>query len=235
MRCDQAQSLFDAYLDGELSPSMERELGAHRVSCPDCRRELALLEVTGRLIESDEEPVGLRDGFTDRLIACVDESHGRDTYLRRLLYIGGPLAAAAVVGLAFLGFFDPGGETRRAGVKVVNETQPAVVVAGETTDEGAEAIDPLTGLPADSSGNYDLQKAEHRELEQFFNDIRSNMSDKQTQFRSLHDSLDLTVRQWLYILNERTDPNADDIHYPGSEGRDGEASSTDRHGDIEDL
>ncbi len=107
MQGEQARQLFDAYLDGELSPPLAMELGAHRIHCPECRRALALLEVSGHIIASDRDPVDLSSGFSNRLLACMGPPGGRwEQRLRRVMYIGGPLAAAAVVTMAFLGVFD---------------------------------------------------------------------------------------------------------------------------------
>ena len=113
MRCEQARQLFDAYLDGQLSPSQGTELGAHRLQCAECRRALALLEVSGHILASDRDPVAVQDDFSDRLLACMDVRRAR--WIRRIpriLYVAGPMAAAAVVALAFFGVFDSnrGGE-----------------------------------------------------------------------------------------------------------------------------
>ena len=73
MNCEQAKNLFDAYLDGELSPSLETEFGAHRISCGHCRHRLALMEVAGHVIRADSGgDVELPDDFTERLLACID-------------------------------------------------------------------------------------------------------------------------------------------------------------------
>ena len=41
--CQHARQLFDRYLDGELSPSLQAELHAHQLSCSACQTELAML------------------------------------------------------------------------------------------------------------------------------------------------------------------------------------------------
>jgi hypothetical protein len=81
-----------------------------------------LLEVTGHVLASDRDPVAVSDQFSDRLVACVDVQ--RNKWSRRLpkyIYIAGPLAAAAVIALALIGFFDSGGPTQVAGEKAVRE------------------------------------------------------------------------------------------------------------------
>src|SRR3990172_9471766 len=98
MRCEEAQQLFDGYLDGELSPSLTTELDAHRLQCADCRRALAILEVTGHVLVSDREAIMLESKFTDRLLACVETpGQRRVRQARRFLYVAGPMAAAAVI------------------------------------------------------------------------------------------------------------------------------------------
>jgi hypothetical protein len=129
MRCEQARQLFDAYLDGELSTALATELGTHRLKCASCRRELALLEVTGHIIRSDAAPKALEHDFTERLMQCVQTPRERRiAQLRKSLLVGGPLAAAAVIVLAFAGLFDAGGTSKVAGVKEVNpNAHPAPV------------------------------------------------------------------------------------------------------------
>lgn len=136
MRCQQARQLFDAYLDGELSPSQVTELSAHRVKCASCRRELALMEVAGRVLSLSNEPARLSGDFTDRLLACVDDQSQRPLLrFRKYLYVAGPLAAAAVVAFAVFGGFDRTVKSRVAGVKV-ERVQPAPV-----SDETWQAIE----------------------------------------------------------------------------------------------
>ncbi len=138
MRCEHAKELFDAYLDGDLSPTLTTELAAHRLHCAECRRSLALLEVSGHIVASDQEPVELRGDFTDRLVACVKtQTSAWALYVRPGLYIGGPLVAAAVIALAFLGLFDGNGKTQVAGEVVELLSFPE----GELSD-ALEAVEP---------------------------------------------------------------------------------------------
>lgn len=103
MTCNQARHLFDVYLDGELSGSLGTELAAHRVACAACRRELALMEVAGHVIRVDSDGPTLSDGFSDRLLACMDEppSGSLVRFRKVVLWTGGALAAAAVLALMF--------------------------------------------------------------------------------------------------------------------------------------
>lgn len=178
MRCEQAQQLFDAHLQGELSPTLEMELGAHRLECPDCRRALALLEVSGHVIASDTAPDPLDDNFTDRLIACMGSAQSSWFFkLRRGLYIGGPLAAAAVVALAFLGMFDRH-ETKVLGEKV---NAPNVGVSSPAPHD-------------------DAATPEARRLDDWLKQTQENMDVKRKSGESLHEALDLTAQQLLDAL-----------------------------------
>lgn len=123
MKCEEAQKLFQVYLDGELSSSLATELAAHRVKCADCRRALALMEVAGHIVAIDAESAELGAAFSDKLLACMESPPSCwSRRLRRAFYLGVPAAAAAVVALAFLGVFDrdTGGV---AGVQVTSEVQ----------------------------------------------------------------------------------------------------------------
>lgn len=209
MRCEQARQLFDAYLDGELSSSLSTELGVHRLNCPDCRRALALLEVSGHIIASDRKSVAMRADFADRLLACMKSPHLRWVNgLRRALYIAGPVAAAAVVVLAFLGFFDRP-NTHVAGEKSVQVEPWAVEEARPLPGRSAEEHSPEGG---DSAG-----AVEERWLEEWVEQTQNNIAAKRESGKSLQKVLDLTILQLLDILNEADDPNRS-VQYPGSSG-----------------
>lgn len=50
MEHEQAQTLLSDYLEGELAPGTRRELEAHLTACPDCGRDLELLETSLKLV-----------------------------------------------------------------------------------------------------------------------------------------------------------------------------------------
>ena len=194
MNCEQAQQLFDAYLDGELSPSLATELGAHRLRCPECRRALALLEVTGHVLRSYDDRVSLKEGFEDRLLACVDDRSSFRQRFRRAMYILGPLAAAAVITMAFLGAFDrnPG---RWAGEKVQAKDSAGLDRLWQELDETAdaekgEAVDPRA-----------------LELDRWGRRMQKNLQSFQ----------DLTIYQWLDVLEKAKDSSAPEDHFPGAD------------------
>jgi len=190
MECSQAQRLFDAYLDGELSKYMMAELDAHRVRCEDCRRDLALLEVSGHVISADAAPCGPQDGFTDRLLACMDERKTSWTLrFRRSLYVGAPIAAAAVIALAFLGVFDK---------------RPSIV-AGQKSTASMKQLDVMRAEDfqenVDASSNDAASDQENTWVER----IPESLESKRQSVESLQGYFDLTILQWLDMLNADRD------------------------------
>jgi len=195
MNCKQAQQLFDAYIDGELSQALATELGAHRVRCNECRRALALLEVSGHILASGDDSASLSDGFEDRLLACVEKEASFGNRFRRVLYVAMPLAAAAVVALAFLGVFD------RSQGHVLGEKQELVI------DEAD--LDPiLRALDMDDAGD-ELPGADAQaiELDQWGQRMQKNLQSFQ----------DLTIYQWLDVLEKAKDTSGIEDHYPGAD------------------
>ncbi len=135
MHCEQARNLFDAYLNGELSSALETELAAHRLQCPDCRHQLAMLEVVGHVVAADgEDEHSLDDAFTDRLMACLDERRiapVRPGWRPWALWCGGLAAAAAIAITSTI---------------LVNRPHPRVL--GVRQEKVVEPVD--LGLAADS-------------------------------------------------------------------------------------
>ncbi|MFQ5591082.1 MAG: zf-HC2 domain-containing protein [Phycisphaerae bacterium] len=205
MRCDQARRLFDSYLDGDLSPALATELGAHRIRCAECRRALALLEVSGQIIASDSETVSLGEDFSSRLLACMEPARrGRRERLWQMLYYAAPLTAAAVIALAFVGVFDRSNGTTVRGIKVEN---PA---AHSTPSAPESAVQPSTAKVEEAAGA-------ERALEEWIDRTRRNIQDKRQSGKSLHRALDLTIGQWLDILEQASDTSPSDDHYPGAD------------------
>lgn len=211
MYCEQARQLFDAYLDGELSPALATELGAHRLRCPECRRSLALLEVAGHLVSTDRDPVTIRRDFANRLLDCMDAPTPRWTQrVRRVVYIAGPLAAAAVIALAFVGVFDRGGGevagARDVGSGAVLAPDDPLFVIDESLLRGDEG-----GPPAAGDGASD------KALEAWIEQTRRNMGTKRQSGESLHKVLDLTIMQVMDILEQASDTSSVDDHFPGAQ------------------
>ena len=206
MNCEQARQLFDAYLDGELPPALATELGAHRVNCPECRQALALLEVTGHIIASDREPVILRDDFSERLLECMDTRDARWPYrLRRILYISGPLAAAAVIALAFLGVFD------RHDTRVASEKTEAAVAPSMIEGGARGATEEMDEAELEAIADAD------RALEEWVERTQENLNAKLESGEKLREYFDLTIFQWLDIVNSAQDASGGEDHFPGAD------------------
>lgn len=196
MRCEQARQLFDPYLNGELSTPMATELHAHRVKCAACRRELALLEVSGHVLKADDDPVQLDVNFTDRLIACVDSPRSRwSAPLRWSAYVGAPLAAAAVVAMAFLGVFDAGSNG-----KVASEVTSIEAVLGEP---------PVPPVLADAPVEPAVSNRSHP-LDAWFHEVQADTDAKRRNGPVMQDTLDLTILQLLDILEDAKKANSTD-------------------------
>jgi hypothetical protein len=203
MNCEQAEQLFDAYLDGELSTSLATELGAHRLRCSNCRRALALLEVSGHIIGSDREAGTLPEAFSERLLSCVsDQNRRRWVRFRKTLYIAGPMAAAAVVVLAFAGFFDGTGASKVAGVTEVKSPNA-------TTDQSESST---LGAGADSADRDAVQA-----LSAFIEQTRRNVEDKQRSGESLQHMLDQTILGTLDKLERVESKESGDGALPNKE------------------
>ncbi len=210
MRCEEARQLFDAYLDGELSATLATELGAHRLRCSRCRRALAVLEVSGHIISSDREPVALGGDFGDRLLACMKPSSLRWAHrLRRALYIAGPVAAAAVIVLAFLGFFD----RRHPHVAGEKSVQIKRMDVEETRPLAGRSVE---GRPLEAGDR--AASVEERWLQEWVTRTQKNIAAKRESGKSLQKVLDLTILQLLDILNEANDA-ARDLPPAHSSGR----------------
>lgn len=192
MDCTQARQLFDAYLDGELTGSLKTELGAHRLRCADCRRELALLEVSGHIITSDRASESLSDGFTDRLLACMPQRR-TNWYVRyrRALYVATPLAAAALIAIAFSGtWWNPANENHVAG-QIVEANQDLL---DKWADEDAGAV---TG-----ANNVSPADARAAELDKLFGQMKENIEIKKEAGESVQRFFNLSVIQLLDIVNQ---------------------------------
>ena len=101
IRCEQAERLFDAYLDGTLVGSWTAELHAHQLECSGCRRELAMLEACGDVVATDCREPGPGPDFTDRVLGVLAEQRQKVIpWPRRAVRVATGLstaAAAAVV------------------------------------------------------------------------------------------------------------------------------------------
>lgn len=224
MRCEQARQLFDAYLDGELSASLATELGAHRLRCAECRQALALLEVSGHIVRTDQEPVQLERNFTERLLGCMDQrSLPWLTRWRREMYIAGTLAAAAVIALAFLGAFD-NREAKVAGVKKVMIERP-----GESAPTDRPAVGELA--PTGEAGAPD---GSQETLEAWIDRARDNIAIKRESGASLRWLLDEKATQWSHMLQDAGAEPVPQGAVPDADGNDAPTEPEDLDPDLDD-
>lgn len=106
MNCWDAEQLFDAYLDGQLSATLRLELDAHRLRCSRCRQALAMMDACVHVMAHDDPPA-LSDDFTSRVMAAIGErqaapvllkpAQGWFTPARRRIAFAAMAQAAAVV------------------------------------------------------------------------------------------------------------------------------------------
>jgi len=210
MLCNEARQLFDAYLNGELSSRMATELHAHRVKCAACRRELALMEVSGHVLQVDGDPVVLDVDFTDRLMACMEAP--KSVWPKRLrwtAYVGVPLAAAAVVAMAFLGVFDTGRTSRVAGAsttiqEVLGQPPTPAVLGDAPKDERGPAVG-------------------RNPLEDWFARLQSDVDAKRRDGQTLDRAVNLTILQLMDILEEAKEDAPHEDHFPVGDDADGKA------------
>ncbi|MFO0840409.1 MAG: zf-HC2 domain-containing protein [Phycisphaerae bacterium] len=104
MNCSEAERLFDAYLDGELSGALRLELDAHRLRCRRCQQTLAMLEACEHVLSAKTRAPALAADFTERVMARVAIAQPRKTIsLRRWIWAGSSvMSAAATIVLAML-------------------------------------------------------------------------------------------------------------------------------------
>ena len=138
MNCTQARNLFEAYLDDELSGALATEFGAHQLKCAACRRELALLEVAGRVIAADSGIPSLSAGFTDLVVEHA--VRGQVPWYRRKNWMVGAGASLAVAASLFLAV-TPSVEPRVLGqthTPTVEEMRQSVMDAARRDPDNVE-------------------------------------------------------------------------------------------------
>jgi len=179
--------------------------------------------VSEHVLASDEDPVSLRVDFPERLIACMERPGLRWTErIGRAVYVVVPIAAAALIALAFMGFFDGRRDTEVAGARVI--------APGARSIAGKPAVSPPAS--AHPIGFQDPA------LESWWGQVRTNLETKRESVESLQTAFDQTLLQPLNALEQATkhpapapadpEPVEEEAEIPESE--------TDRPAeDIEDL
>jgi hypothetical protein len=102
MNCFEAEQLFDAYLDRQLSGSLRLELEAHRLRCVRCQQALALAEACQSIIAADSDVPALRDDFTARVMSEVRDTARGGRPKRRWLIAAASVVLPAAAALALL-------------------------------------------------------------------------------------------------------------------------------------
>lgn len=158
--CQNAKQLFDRYLDGELSSSLQAELHAHQLNCGDCQQELAILEACGDVVRMDAREPRLDSSFTHRVMLAYREqrSSPHRRWRRIGLWAGSGLAAAASIALAVIWMVPnnpPDLPSVTAAAKVaVPEAVQDLLIATEGTQLTEAAKAELKASPKMSAANF---------------------------------------------------------------------------------
>lgn len=97
MNCPECAKLFDAYLDAQLSGTLQLEFDAHRVRCSRCQQHVALLESAGNVIATTDDAPPIAADFTASVMARIESRRRRSTLVRLAIGVGALQAAAAVL------------------------------------------------------------------------------------------------------------------------------------------
>jgi anti-sigma factor RsiW len=144
MTCTETRDLFSALADDALTPAERAALDAHLAGCAECRRELAGLLRTVKLVRAID-PERAPAGFVDRVLAAARPERRPKRLARRLLasWPKLPLGAAAlflVAGLAVLLFRGSSEQQQAARYQAPTPAPAAQAPTRETA--------PSTGPPA---------------------------------------------------------------------------------------
>ena len=151
--CKNAKQLFDRYLDGELSSSLQAELHAHRLNCCNCQQDLAIFEACGDVVRMDAREPRLDSSFTNRVMLAyrVQGRSPHRRWQRVAMWTAGSLAAAASIALAVVMMqpaTPPNIPSVTAGAKVaVPETVEDLLVTKEGTQMTDAAKAELDATP----------------------------------------------------------------------------------------
>ena len=146
MTCAETRDLFSALADDALAPSERVALDDHLAGCPECRRELAALLRTVKLVRAID-PAHAPAGFVDRVLAAARPTPWPTRLARRLAppWPALPLGAAALLvmgGLAVL-LFRAAPEQQRAA-----QTMPSSTPAAPTSSPIVSTPSPTPPAPS---------------------------------------------------------------------------------------
>lgn len=91
LTCRHVRQLHDGYVDGELSPSMNAEVHAHLLQCPECQRQVELVRACGDVIAQDRSETELDSGFASRVLAAMPPVAKRAASAPAVFFGDGPI------------------------------------------------------------------------------------------------------------------------------------------------
>lgn len=161
--CRNIRELHDAFIDGELSPSMTAEVHAHLLQCPECQQQVQMLRAVGDVIAQDDHSAPrLSHDFAAKVVGAMPEAvpvstrtvDSRD--LRRLTWRGWAsmgLSAAAVLflSIAFWPKEDLKKPTMVAGISAVKSVVDPTISAVQDTQKTASSIKGLLEITVDQA------------------------------------------------------------------------------------
>ncbi len=169
MTCRHVQQLHDAYIDGELSPSLMAEMHAHLLQCPVCQQQVELTRACGSVIARDDDEPTLDAGFAARVVAALQQKtpvrppaletrRSRRQRLWRIAAGAGLPAAAAVLFFCVLIWPSsaPSGTPRLVAGKAVEAAGLAEMVkptlsAVADTRQAAESLNQILSIAGDDA------------------------------------------------------------------------------------
>ena len=161
--CRNIRELHDAFIDGELSPSMTAEVHAHLLQCPECQQQIQMLRAVGDVIGQDNHASpGLPKEFASRVVGAIPPGAVVGPNLtmalrhRRLSWRGWASMGLSAAALLFLSIaFWPKEEashpTMVAGMSVVKSVVDPTVNAVKDTQKAASSIKGLLELSVDQA------------------------------------------------------------------------------------
>ena len=161
MTCTETRDLFSALADDALTPGERAALDAHLAGCAECRRELAGLLRTVKLVRA-MDPVHAPAGFVDRVLAAAQPAPSHRRLGRRLMrpWPTLPLGAAALLligGLAVLLFRGSPEQQRAAHDQFEAPRAPSSernVAAPQSVEAPPAAVTAAPRSDTDLSKNY---------------------------------------------------------------------------------
>lgn len=201
MNCSDAEQLYDAYLDGELSGALRLEFDAHRLCCSTCQKKIAMLESFEFVVASDKRGPALSDDFTERVMAEVADAPIRLRTRRRRTIAAAIVLQAAAAALFIMLWPWPG----------ASRDDPAVVRADADRSERLEiALKDPTGEDLKRYMFSELMRSLHNTLEHGVGGLPNyawNLNLPESLFDDPHASpFNSVLRSLLPAAPEQSEP-----------------------------